>query len=222
MTNPTMITTRAILFYGSTRESGLNELAEHLRERGIEQLALRRAPAVSALLRLSALRELVEAIDGLLQVDLGGVMVEGWRRYERLRSAAVRTHSGGSEQVELLGHEVTQTYCPRLDVTIDGTRVGELNLELCVTLLLQPLTATVRDGLLVALGPGDCTVTASIAVPELAPIMERKRTLHVATLVDLRRPIPLVYRRPAAPPSPIGRTQRYSPAAEGLSEQRRI
>lgn len=222
MTNTTTITTRGILFYGSTRESGLNELTEHLRERGIDQLALRRAPAVSALLRSSALHEVAEAVDGLLQLDLGGITVAGWRRYERLRSAAIRTHSGGSEQVELFEHEITQTYCPRLDVTIDGNRVGELNLELCAALLLQPLTATVRDGLLVALGPGDCTVTVSITVPELGPIMERKRTLHVATLVDLRRPIPLVYRQPAAPTSPIGRTQRYSPATRGVSEQRRI
>jgi hypothetical protein len=202
MTSSAAITARTVLLPGIARDVGMDELSERLRASGVEQLALRRAPAAAGVLRSAALREVARAVDGLLEVDLGTIAVAGWRRYDQLRSAAMRTRPNGVEQVALYEHEVTQTYCPRLDVTVDGNSVGEFVLELFVALLLQPLTATVRDGMLVALGPGDCTVTVSIGVPEVGPIMERKRTLHVATMVDLRRPIPLVGHQPAPPPAP--------------------
>ncbi|WP_328400621.1 hypothetical protein [Nocardia sp. NBC_00403] len=204
MTSPASITARAVLFPGAARGADVGQLAERLHERGVEQLALRRAPVVTVILRSAALRELAKAVDELLEIDLGRVAVAGWRRYDRLLRAAMRTCPDRVEQVELFEHEVTQTCCPRLEVTVDGNRVGEFALELCVALLLQPLAATVRGGMLVALGPGDCTVKVSVAAPEVGPILQRKRTLHVATMVDLRRPIPLIGRQPARPPASPG------------------
>ncbi|MET8878305.1 hypothetical protein [Nocardia sp. NPDC004604] len=202
MTSPLSITARAVLFGHAAREMVETELAEHLHDSGVEELALRRAPVATAVLRSAALREVARVVDGLLQVDIGGVAVAGWRRYDRLHTAAMRTRSGGVEQVELFEHEVTQSYSPRLEVTADGIRVGEFELELTIAMLLQPLAATVRDGMLAALGPGDCTVTVSIATPELGPVMESKHTFPVAIMVDLRRPIPLVQHEPAPPPTP--------------------
>ncbi|MBH0781333.1 hypothetical protein [Nocardia bovistercoris] len=208
MTSPP-ITAESVLFHGIPHAASVSELARCLHEHDVEHFVLRRAPMVTTVLRSTALREVTTAMDRLLQMDLGRLCVEGWRRYDRLRGAAMRTRSGGSEQVELLEHEVTQTYSPHLEVTVDGTRVGELDLELRVALLLRPLTATVRGGLLVALGPGDCTATASVAAAEIGDIMRREHKLPVATLVDLRRPIPLV-RREDDPPTV--RMNRANPA----------
>lgn len=208
MTSPALIRARTVLFQNAPHDVGVGELAECLHERGAEHLALRRAPGVAALLESAALREVAETIDGLLEVDLGTVAIEGWRRYDRLRMAAMRTSAGGAEQVTLFEHEITQTYHPCLDVTIDGNTVGEFTIELCVALLLQPLAATVRNGMLAALGPGDCTVTVSIGAPELGPIMKRQRTLHTATMIDLRWPIPLV-EQPGA--SSVDRVHRVRP-----------
>ncbi|WP_327099900.1 hypothetical protein OIE68_14540 [Nocardia vinacea] len=192
MTRPISITARAVLFGQVEREVVEGELAERLGASGVEQLALRRTPVATEVLRSAALREVARAVDGLLEVDLGGVAVAGWRRYQRLHSAAMRTRAGGVEQVELFEHEVTRSYCPRLEVTVDGSQVGEFELELCVTVLVRPLVATVRDGMLAALGPGDCTVSVSIGAPEVGPIIEREHPIPLATMVDLRRPIPLV------------------------------
>ncbi|WP_157172804.1 hypothetical protein [Nocardia exalbida] len=192
MTSPASMSARSVLFHNAPHDVEVGELAERLHERGAEHLALRRAPAVAPTLGSVALHEVAETIDGLLEVDLGSVAIGGWRRYDRLRSAAMRTRAGGTEQVTLFEHEITQTYSPCLDVTIDGNSVGEFTIEFCVAILLQPLAATVRNGMLAALGPGDCTVAVSIGAPELGPIMRRERRLHTATMIDLRRPIPLV------------------------------
>ncbi|WP_063043890.1 hypothetical protein [Nocardia pseudovaccinii] len=186
------ITAESVLFPAAAHAARMDDLARCLHERDVEQFVLRRAPIVTAVLRSTALREVTAALDRLLQVDLGGLMVEGWRRYDRLHGTAVRTRSGGTEQVELFEHEVTQTYSPHLEITVDGNPVGELDLELRIALLLRPLTATVRGGLLVALGPGDCTASASVAAAQVGNLLRREYKLPVAALVDLRRPIPLV------------------------------
>ncbi|WP_157121496.1 hypothetical protein [Nocardia violaceofusca] len=203
MTSFAPITARAVLFDGAAPAAGVGEPAECLRECNVDQLALRCAPVVTGVLRSAALHELATAVDGLFEVDLGRVMVEGWRRYDRLRRAALRTRGGGVEQVELFEHEITRTCRPHLDVTVDGNHVGELALELCIAALLQPLAATVRDGMPAALGPGDCIVTVSIDAPEAGPIMQREHTFHVATMVYLGRPIPLIA-HPAPPPTSPG------------------
>ncbi|WP_433633293.1 hypothetical protein [Nocardia sp. CA-120079] len=199
MTRPISITARAVLFGQLAREAVEGELAERLGASGVEQLALRRTPVATEVVRTAALHEVARVVDGLLEVDLGGVVVAGWRRYQRLHNAAMRTRTGGVEQVELFEHEVTRSYCPRLEVTVDGSQVGEFELELCVAVLVRPLAATVRDGMLAALGPGDCTVTVSIGVPEVGPIIERAHPIPLATMVDLRRPIPLVDHQPLRP-----------------------
>jgi hypothetical protein len=186
------ITAESVLFPASTHLARIDKLARCLHERDVEQFVLRRAPIVTTVLRSTALREVTAALDWLLQLDLGGLMVQGWRRYSPLREAAIRTRTGGTEQVELLEHEITHTYNPHLEVTVDANPVGELDLELRIALLLRPLTATVRGGLLVALGPGDCTASANINANEVGRLLKREYTLPVATLVDLRRPIPLV------------------------------
>ncbi|MFE9320257.1 hypothetical protein ACIHDR_05240 [Nocardia sp. NPDC052278] len=199
MTRPISITARAVLFGQVAREVVEEELAERLGASGVEQLALRRTPVITEVLRSAALREVAKVVDELLEVDLGEVAVAGWRRYQRLHSAAMRTRAGGVEQVEMFEHEVTRSYRPRLEVTVDGSQVGEFELELCVAVLVRPLVATVRDGMLAALGPGDCTVTVSIGVPEVGPIIEREHPIPLATMVDLRGPIPLVDHQPLRP-----------------------
>lgn len=205
MTSPATITARLALFGGVAREVVEDELARRLRTSGVEELALRRAPVVAAGLRSTALGEVVRTVDGLLDIDLGGIAVAGWRRYERLRDAALRTRAGGVERVELSAHEVTRTCCPRLEVVVGENPVGEFSLELGVAVLVQPLVAIVRNGMLLALGPGDCTVTVSLGAPEVGPIMKRERVFKVANVVDLRRPIPLLRNQPGpAPTSPSG------------------
>ncbi|MEV0544551.1 hypothetical protein [Nocardia salmonicida] len=188
------ITAGSVLFPASTHLARIDELTRCLHERDVEQFVLRRAPIVTTVLRSTALREVTAALDRLLQLDLGGLLVQGWRRYDQIRDAAIRTRTGGTEQVDLLEHEITHTYNPHLEVTVDTNPVGELDLELRIALLLRPLTATIRGGLLVALGPADCTISANVTITEVGKLLQREYTLPVATLVDLRRPIPFVRR----------------------------
>ncbi|CAM4051992.1 hypothetical protein NONI108955_06275 [Nocardia ninae] len=200
MTYPDSISARVVLFQGAARSVGVGELVQVLRERGVGAHALHGVAVVTEQLRANVLEEIAAAIAGLLDVDLGDVALAGWARYNRLREAAIRTDPHGIEQVELVTHEITHGYQPRLEIIVDAVPIAEIVLEVAITLLLQPLTATVRSGALVALGQGECTATVSVGVKQVGQILERERILVAAHMIDLRRPIPLLG-RPGTPPT---------------------
>ncbi|MGW0638296.1 hypothetical protein [Nocardia salmonicida] len=200
-----------VLFPGA-RSFGVAELARILREREIGNLALHGMAAATDQLRTEVLHKMAAAIDGLLDVDLGDVALAGWDRYSRLRDAAIRTDPHGAEQVELVTHEISHSYQPRLEIIIDAAPVAEIGLAIAITLLLQPLTATVRGGDLVALGPGQCVVTVSVDMEGVGQILEREHPLAAAAMIDLRRPIPLIGRprTPHTAPDDAGSRARAS------------
>ncbi|WP_433194351.1 hypothetical protein ACQP1G_37180 [Nocardia sp. CA-107356] len=194
---PETLTARAVLYNNGSREMGCAELTARLREVGFDHTLHTAAPALGDLVRDIALPRIAEAVDSLLDIDLGDAAVAGWRGYDRLRSAAVRSQRGPEETVELFAHELTHTYRPNLEILVDGQSAGSVTVELVLTLEIQPLAATVRHGTLVAFGPGDCTATVSLGTESTGPILERERQIPTARMVDLRRPIPLVRSQPA-------------------------
>lgn len=193
---PDTLTARTILYDNGTRETGRAELTARLREVGFDHTLRTAAPGLDSLARDITLPQFAAAIDSLLDIDLGDAAVAGWRAYDRLHTAAVRTQHGREETVELLTHELTHTYHPNLEILIDGQTTGSITLELALTLRIQPLTATIRHGALTALGPGNCTATATLGTEATGPILEREKEIPTARLVDLNWPIPLVRSRP--------------------------
>ncbi|WP_280341591.1 hypothetical protein [Nocardia neocaledoniensis] len=189
---PDALTARAVLYDNASHEVGRAELTARLRELGFDREIRLAAPALGPLVRDLALPEIAAAVDGLLDISVGDAALAGWRGYDRLRGAAQRTRTGPEENVELLAHDLTHTYRPRLEILVDGQSSGSLTLELVLALEVQPLAATVRDAHLVALGLGDCTVSVSVGTASVGTIIERRRDIPTARMVDLRRPVPLL------------------------------
>ena len=100
-----------------------------------------------------------------LDIDVGALLVSGWRRYRALIDAGERTR-GTTERVvvELSGRDFTMVQHPSIDVFADDTRLGTVTLTVTVTVRVAALAGVVRDGALVELTTGTCTVTASLAV----------------------------------------------------------
>lgn len=201
---PDALTARAVLYDNASRDLGCAQLTTRLREIGFDRDLRAAAPALGDLGRRIALPKIAESLDDVLDIGLGAAAVAGWRGYDRLRSAAVRTQHGPDETVELLTHELTHTYRPQLEIVVDGQTVGALTVELVLTLSIQPLAAAVRQGALVALGPGDCTAIVSLGTESRGAIIEREKSVPTARMIDLRRPIPLIL------PPPSGRAPAWS------------
>src|SRR5258705_1467873 len=84
--------------------------------------------------REAAVREVSTATAGLLDIDLIGLLVAGWRDVHDLASAARRTltNPDSTELVDLATHQIAVTRNPSVDVMVDSLRVARVQLGLSV------------------------------------------------------------------------------------------
>jgi hypothetical protein len=136
------------------------------------------------------------AVTDLLQVDLVGVLVGGWRTHQELRSAAHRTvASSAVEVVEIGRHRVTSEQRPYVDLLLDGIRVGTIHLGLTVVLDVAAAVATVRAGALVDVRPSRCTITLTLTC-EGEAVASRTAQLALPGVLSFGAGYPLVSARP--------------------------
>ena len=85
--------------------------------------ALENLPRAS---RDAAVRETTAAAAGLLNLDLIGGLVAGWRKHHDLTAAAQRTIAapGSVELVDMAGHQISISQHPSVTVLVDGAQVA--------------------------------------------------------------------------------------------------
>ena len=118
--------------------------------------------------RDAAAREITTATAGLLNINLVGVLLAGWREYRDLTSAARRTLAapGSTELVHVASHRVSAAQQPSVAVLVDGKRVATLHLRVSLMFDVNSLLARVRGGRLIAVLTGSCDVTATLAIDD--------------------------------------------------------
>jgi hypothetical protein len=184
-TNPTQPLTTADLLFGQA-EAGLDALAEALDQQDVLAELDTALWRVSQAGREAADREIATVTHGLFDLDLGDLLVAGWRKHAAVTTAVERTRAtpGSSEVVELASHRITSVYRPFVEVLVNDVRVATIRFELAIEFLVEALVATVRDGHLVSLRSGACTLTAKLAA-EGAQLLTRQAHLDLPLLIRL-------------------------------------
>jgi hypothetical protein len=136
--------------------------------------------------RAAAAGEAAAAAAGLLDTDLIGLLVAGWRVHQDLTAAASRTlaAAGSVELVDVATHQVTVTQQPAVSVLVDGRRVATLQLGLSVVFDVSVLVAGISAGRLVALHSGRCDITATLSI-QGADVVTRQARLELPGAVPL-------------------------------------
>jgi len=134
---------------------------------------------------------------GLLDLDLGDVLIYGWRTHERLVNAArVTVRAPGREEVVQLGsHKVAWAKHPTVDLLVDGVRVHTFRFKLTITFEVDVAAAVVREGKLVALKAGDGLVTGALTLDMPGgdiQLLRRERKINLHLIVHLGSGIPLL------------------------------
>ena len=138
---------------------------------------------------------------GLLDIDLGDVLIDGWRTHGRLVKAAKQTMRvpGRQEVVQLGCHQFRWTKNPTIDLLLDETRVHTFCFQLTIVFEVDVASVVVQEGRLTALKAGDGSVTATLTLEMPSgdvQLLERKRRINLHLIVHLRSGIPLL---PAEP-----------------------
>ena len=163
--------------------------------------------------RKAAVREAAAAAAGLLDVELDGLLLSGWRLHRDLTGAARRTLAspGSTELVDLVRHQVTAAQQPSVAVLVDGRQVATIHLGLTVEFDVSALVAGIKAGLLVAVHAGSCDVTATLAV-QGAEVQSGSTHLDLPVALAVSPGIRLLPAEdyPLAVPAPRGYSERTS------------
>jgi hypothetical protein len=147
--------------------------------------------------RKAAQDELASVTAGLLDLDLGDLLIYGWRTRDRLVKAARQTRQipGRREVVQLGTQRITWSYNPTVELLVDGVKVHTFRFQLTVIFDIDVAALTIQDGLLTAMKAGDGTVTGTLVLEmpggdlELAS-QQRKINLHL--IINVGHGIPLL------------------------------
>jgi hypothetical protein len=152
-------------------------------------------PAAGALLGKSV----VEAAVGLLDINLGDLVLDGWIKHNELLAAGRRTQRAPAqpEDVVLAEHQITSTHHPSVEVYIDNQRVATLTFDLEVSLDLLGVVAVVSAGKLIAFRVGDATIRAELSMSGRV-LVKRAMRCRIGALVPLGNGVALV--KDAGPP----------------------
>jgi hypothetical protein len=176
------------------------DLGQAFAERGIAGPALGGVRHLSTSAVRTVDHEVGAVVASLLSMDLGDVLVAGWRKYQALVDAARRTRSAPAreEVLALATHRVTCSWSPRVDMLVDDIKVNTFEFEMTVTFDITGLSAIVAGGDLVGLSGGACLVTGILTL-EGAVLAQRQRSFDPRFVVSLHRPIQLL---PTPQPTP--------------------
>jgi hypothetical protein len=127
--------------------------------------------------REAAVLEAAAAAAGLLDGDLTGMIVAGWRTHHDLVAAARRTLAAPTttELVDLVDHQITTSQQPSVAVLVDGRQVATIQISLSVEFDIGALVAGVQAGRIVAIHSGHCEVTATLGIQGTAVLTKKAR-----------------------------------------------
>jgi hypothetical protein len=157
--------------------------------------------------------------NGVLALDLGDLVIAGWRKQGQLAAAAERTaaNPGTSELVELATHRVSSVHHPYVELLVNDVRVTTVNFELDLEFEVEALVATVRDGHLASLHSGNCDLSATLTAEDIR-LASRRQQFSLPVLV--RWPL-LLHLGGGADPLPYGAKPPPTSAAPVPSPSRR-
>jgi hypothetical protein len=153
--------------------------------------------------REAAEEQLASVTAALLDLDLGDVLIWGWRSRERLLDAARQTRQlpGRREVVQLGAHRFTSTYNPTIELLIDGVRVHTFQFTLSVIFDVEVAALIVQDGLLTGVKAGDGVVTCTLTLEMPggdAELFNQQQKVRLNLIINLGHGIPLLPAEDAA------------------------
>jgi hypothetical protein len=184
---------KVVAFLFGDSQDSVSALAHTLEENGVVGTFEDALKPLSRAGYRAVSSRIAEVAHGLLGLDLGDILVDGWCKFADLVAAAKRTAAAAdsTEIVELSTHTVTFAHHPRVDVLVNDTRVATVQLDLTVTFVVKGLCGTVSKGHLVALHSGSSNVVASLAA-EGRQLAKREAHFELPLLVHLGEGIPLL------------------------------
>jgi hypothetical protein len=176
------------LLFGDEPGTPIDALTASLHEHGTVRARIPGLPGLAAVER-----EVANAIDGLLSLNLVDLAAAGWTKYDALRQAAKRTRDAPNteEVVAMATHKIDSTYHPSVELYVDGESISTIEMTLQITFTMAGVLAVVKQARLTAIRSGSCTVAGSLTVAGIEAA-KKQRKFDLPGAVRLRHGIALL------------------------------
>jgi len=195
-TAPPPVTVRTLLLNAGGGTDDVTLLRETLAERGVLGRLMIGPAHLAEAVRGSLRTELADIIAGLLELDIGDLILAGWRKRIELLEAAHRTIKtpGSRELVPLATHETTAGHQAAVDIMVDGLAVHRVQLDLAVIIWFEGVLAVILDGRLTRIRCARSAMTATLAADGFQ-LAHRSRAFDLGAAIRLGRAgVPLLPR----------------------------
>lgn len=156
-------------------------------------------------------KELASVTANLTDIDLGDVLLGGWRLQQRVRQAAEATlAAAGSEELVQLGpHRITSIHEPTIDLHIDSALVHTFHVKLEIVIDIDTAVLVIRGGCLTDLRCGDVKIACTLTLDK-AKLLHKERCLEQLPLLHFDTGSTLLT-SPTEPPDDQGRAAADEP-----------
>lgn len=186
----TPLTAKSLLF-GAKAQTAEKALLQAISQYDASRTAIRPVRRLSRSAAGQVDRDVAAAADGLLEMDLGDVLIAAWQQHSKLTEAAHRTLDGGEEIVSVPAHSIKSTYSPRVDLVVNNDLIHSFKFALGIIVEVTALEAVVRDGTLAMLRGGKCVMKATLSLAGVR-VAGARRTVDLQLAVRLDSPRPLI------------------------------
>ena len=191
------------------------DIASDAQENPAFGLIAKNLPRLDGLLtNVAALKEIAGRIPDLLRLDLGVVLVGGWKKIGELRAYTDAKKYPPEETivVELTRHTIVSTHKPTLDIIVNHVKVDTLPFELKLTVTLDGALLTIRGGKIHAVSPGACKGSFELKCEGFSVLKQEPAPLRMPGKWTFKEPVEIPVRKMAETPRPPeGTTPPVSP-----------
>lgn len=194
---PGHLTVRTFLFGDVDDRSAIGQLAESLEEQGAAKSLKDCVGGLSAAGYRAIHEQLAALANGLLNIEVGTLLVAAWCKWRRLIDAA-RATAADPERTELVTmqeHRILSQRRPDVDVLVDGVKVATFTFVLTLQSTVEAFVGVVRQGKLVAVDCGKTLITGTLGVEGCPrPLKQCQATIDLPLVVNLGHGVPLLRR----------------------------
>jgi hypothetical protein len=148
-------------------------------------------------------RQVANAIAGLLDLPIGGLVLSAWKKQQAIQAACAQTRGipGATASVVVASHTLQTSQQPRVYLDVAGGQVPILELALALTLDIDAITVNVLEGNVTGCGAGTATASCELgaAIPGGQPHPLFQRSLKQINLQPQHVPVT----PEPAPPAPV-------------------
>jgi hypothetical protein len=119
--------------------------------------------------------EVMKKLEGVLDVDLGGIVLEGWGKYKELLQYRDRTRYPPDQTIllPLAHHEIRSVHKPYVDVLLDDKPIGRVTFTVDLRLIFDGVVLVIQDAAIKEIKSGSCEGRGVLSCGQVALVDRR-------------------------------------------------